>query len=62
MRGVVEKNENFKIGIDTSVIHHWKAGVQRFLKTCYTICFPFCIFLSIYEEMGGEENQNSKSL
>ena len=48
------KMENFKIVIDSSVIHRWKAGVLRFLKICYTICFQFCSFLPIYEgDRGG---------
>ena len=45
----VKKFENFKSVIDSSVIHRWKAGVLRFLKTCYTICFQFYSILPIYE-------------
>ena len=67
MRGVeggAKKIEKFKIVMDSSVIHHWKAGVLRFLKTCYTMYFKFCSFLPIYEgwgvEGGGEKIQNFK--
>ena len=59
----VKKIENFKSVIDSSVIHRWKAGVLRFLKTCYRICFWFCIFLPIYQgrvEGRGEKIENFK--
>ena len=48
-----ETNQNFKIVIESSVIHHWKAGVLRFLKTYYTICLRLCKSFPIYE--GGRE-------
>ena len=47
MRGGWKKNQNFKIVIKSSVIHHWKAGVLRFLKTYYTISWRFCNFFPI---------------
>ena len=58
----VKKIENFKSVIDSSVIHRWKAGVLRFLKTCYTICFQFYSILPIYEgvEEGVKKIQNFK--
>ena len=61
-RGELKKIKNFKIVIDSSVIHRWKPGVLRFLKTCYTICFQFCSFLPIYEggRGVGEKIQNFK--
>ena len=56
----VKKIENFKSVIDSSVIHRWKAGVLRFLKTCYTICFQFYSILPIYEGGRGGGEKNSK--
>ena len=53
-KGGGQKNQNFKIVLESSVVHHWKAGVLRFLKTYYTICLHFCKCLPIYEVfMGG---------
>ena len=47
-----KKFQNFKCIIEPSVIHRWKAGVLRFLKTYYTVCFRFCKFLQIYKGGG----------
>ena len=54
------KNLKFSKNVtDSSVIHCWKAGVLRFLKTCYTIYFQFCKFWLIYEggRGGGKKNR-----
>ena len=57
-----EKIEKFKIVIDSSVIHRCKAGVLRFLKTCYTVCFQFCNFLPIYERGGVKKKLKNTKL